>query len=77
VEAVGRSKAIVAFERDWEAAKQLAPQLLKDAPAAMEVLRGRILNENWDPVALANQLRASPETIGALAGKTGLFGDNA
>ncbi|NKL12641.1 Ti-type conjugative transfer relaxase TraA [Rhizobium leguminosarum bv. viciae] len=77
VEEVGRSKAMVAFERDWAAAKQLAPQLFKDAPAAMEVLRGRILNENWDPVELANQLSASPETIGALAGKTGLFGDNA
>ncbi|TBD12758.1 Ti-type conjugative transfer relaxase TraA [Rhizobium ruizarguesonis] len=77
VEAVGRSKAMPAFERDWEAAKQLAPQLFKDAPAAMEALRGRILNENRDPVALAEQLRASPETIGALAGKTGLFGDNA
>ncbi|NEH61747.1 Ti-type conjugative transfer relaxase TraA [Rhizobium ruizarguesonis] len=77
VEAVGRSKAMPAFERDWEAAKQLAPQLFKDAPAAMEVLRGRILDENADPVALANQLSASPETIGALAGKTGLFGDNA
>ncbi|MGO7789295.1 BID domain-containing protein, partial [Rhizobium ruizarguesonis] len=77
VEAVGRSKAIVAFDRDWEAAKQLAPQLFKDAPAAMEALRGRILNENADPVELANQLSASPETIGALAGKTGLFGDNA
>ncbi|TAZ65294.1 Ti-type conjugative transfer relaxase TraA [Rhizobium ruizarguesonis] len=77
VEAVGRSKAMVAFERDWEAAKQLAPQLFKDAPAAMEVLRGRILDENADPVALANQLSASPETFGALAGKTGLFGDNA
>ncbi|MGB8289357.1 MAG: BID domain-containing protein, partial [Rhizobium ruizarguesonis] len=77
VEAVGRSKAMPAFDRDWEAAKQLAPQLFKDAPAAMEVLRGRILDENADPVALANQLSASPETIGALAGKTGLFGDNA
>ncbi|NEH63711.1 Ti-type conjugative transfer relaxase TraA [Rhizobium ruizarguesonis] len=77
VEAVGRSKAMPAFERDWEAAKQLAPQLFKDAPAAMEVLRGRILDENADPVALAGQLSASPETIGALAGKTGLFGDNA
>ncbi|NKL41831.1 Ti-type conjugative transfer relaxase TraA [Rhizobium leguminosarum bv. viciae] len=77
VEAVGRSKAMPAFDRDWAAAKQLAPQLFKDAPAAMEVLRGRILNENWDPVELANQLSASPETIGALAGKTGLFGDNA
>ncbi|MGO8649790.1 Ti-type conjugative transfer relaxase TraA (plasmid) [Rhizobium ruizarguesonis] len=77
VEAVGRSKAMPAFDRDWEVAKQLAPQLFKDAPAAMEALRGRILNENWDPVALANQLSASPETIGALAGKTGLFGDNA
>ncbi|TAU38897.1 Ti-type conjugative transfer relaxase TraA (plasmid) [Rhizobium ruizarguesonis] len=77
VEAVGRSKAMVAFDRDWEAAKQLAPQLFKDAPAAMEALRGRILDENADPVALANQLSASPETIGALAGKTGLFGDNA
>ncbi|MGO8416103.1 Ti-type conjugative transfer relaxase TraA [Rhizobium ruizarguesonis] len=77
VEAVGRSKAMVAFERDWQAAKQLAPQLFKDAPAAMDVLRGRILDENWDPVALAGQLSASPETIGALAGKTGLFGDNA
>ncbi|TBY70762.1 Ti-type conjugative transfer relaxase TraA [Rhizobium leguminosarum bv. viciae] len=77
VEAVGRSKAMVAFDRDWEAAKQLAPQLFNDAPAAMEVLRGRILDENADPVALANQLSASPETIGALAGKTGLFGDNA
>ncbi|TAU18051.1 Ti-type conjugative transfer relaxase TraA [Rhizobium ruizarguesonis] len=77
VEAVGRSKAMVAFERDWEAAKQLAPQLFKDAPAAMEALRGRILNENADPVELANQLSASPETFGALAGKTGLFGDNA
>ncbi|TBD12604.1 BID domain-containing protein, partial [Rhizobium ruizarguesonis] len=77
VEAVGRSKAMVAFERDWEAAKQLAPQLFNDAPAAMEVLRGRVLDENADPVALANQLSASPETFGALAGKTGLFGDNA
>ncbi|MGO6952284.1 BID domain-containing protein, partial [Rhizobium ruizarguesonis] len=77
VEAVGRSKAMVAFERDWEAAKQLAPQLFKDALAAMGVLRGRILNENADPVALANQLSASPETFGAVAGKTGLFGDNA
>ncbi|MGO7061996.1 Ti-type conjugative transfer relaxase TraA [Rhizobium ruizarguesonis] len=77
VEAVGRSRAMVAFDRDWEAAKQLAPQVFNDAPAAMEVLRGRILNENWDPVALANQLSASPETFGALAGKTGLFGDNA
>ncbi|NEJ18508.1 Ti-type conjugative transfer relaxase TraA, partial [Rhizobium leguminosarum] len=77
VEEVGRSKAMVAFERDWEAAKQLAPQLFKDAPAAMGALRGRILDENWDPVALANQLSASPETFGALAGKTGLFGDNA
>ncbi|NEH37322.1 Ti-type conjugative transfer relaxase TraA [Rhizobium ruizarguesonis] len=77
VEAVGRSKAIVAFDRDWEAAKQLAPQLFKDAPAAMGALRGRILDENWDPVALAGQLSASPETFGALAGKTGLFGDNA
>ncbi|MGO7482378.1 Ti-type conjugative transfer relaxase TraA [Rhizobium ruizarguesonis] len=77
VEAVGRSKAMVAFDRDWEAAKQLAPQLFKDAPAAMEALRGRILSENADPVALANQLSASPETFGALAGKTGLFGDNA
>ncbi len=77
VEEVGRSKAMPAFERDWEAAKQLAPQVFKDAPAAMEVLRGRVLNENWDPVALANQLSASPEAIGALAGKTGLFGDNA
>ncbi|TAZ87736.1 Ti-type conjugative transfer relaxase TraA (plasmid) [Rhizobium ruizarguesonis] len=77
VEAVGRSKAMPAFERDWAAAKQLAPQLFKDAPAAMEVLRGRILDENADPVALANQLSASPETFGAVAGKTGLFGDNA
>ncbi|MGO7945976.1 Ti-type conjugative transfer relaxase TraA, partial [Rhizobium ruizarguesonis] len=77
VEAVGRSKAMVAFERDWEAAKLLAPQVFKDAPAAMEALRGRILNENADPVALAGQLSASPETFGALAGKTGLFGDNA
>ncbi|TAU37674.1 Ti-type conjugative transfer relaxase TraA [Rhizobium leguminosarum] len=77
VEAVGRSKAMVAFERDWEVAKQLAPQVFKDAPAAMAALRGRILDENWDPVAPANQLSASPETFGALAGKTGLFGDNA
>jgi hypothetical protein len=77
VEAVGWSKAMPAFERDWEAAKQLAPQLFNDAPAAMEVLRGRVLDENADPVALANQLSASPETFGALAGKTGLFGDNA
>ncbi|MGO8642019.1 BID domain-containing protein, partial [Rhizobium ruizarguesonis] len=77
VEAVGRSKAMPAFERDWEATKQLAPQLFKDAPAAIEALRGRILDENADPVALANQLSASPETFGALAGKTGLFGDNA
>ncbi|MBY5887356.1 Ti-type conjugative transfer relaxase TraA [Rhizobium ruizarguesonis] len=77
VEAVGRSKAMVAFDRDWAAAKQLAPQLFNDAPAAMDVLRGRILDENADPVALANQLSASPETFGALAGKTGLFGDNA
>ncbi|TAW60602.1 Ti-type conjugative transfer relaxase TraA [Rhizobium ruizarguesonis] len=77
VEEVGRSKAMVAFERDWEAAKQLAPQVFKDAPAAMEVLRGLILDENADPVELANQLSASPETFGALAGKTGLFGDNA
>ncbi|MGO7347768.1 Ti-type conjugative transfer relaxase TraA [Rhizobium ruizarguesonis] len=77
IEAVGRSKAMPAFERDWEAAKQLAPQLFKDAPAAMGALRGRILNENADPVALAGQLSASPETFGALAGKTGLFGDNA
>ncbi|MGO8396213.1 BID domain-containing protein, partial [Rhizobium ruizarguesonis] len=77
VEEVGRTKAMVAFERDWAAAKQLAPQLFKDAPAAIEALRGRILDENADPVALAGQLSASPETFGALAGKTGLFGDNA
>ncbi|TBG13372.1 Ti-type conjugative transfer relaxase TraA, partial (plasmid) [Rhizobium leguminosarum] len=77
VEAVGRSKAMPAFDRDWAAAKQLAPQVFNDAPAAMDVLRGRILDENADPVALASQLSASPETIGALAGKTGLFGDNA
>ncbi|MGO6748247.1 Ti-type conjugative transfer relaxase TraA, partial [Rhizobium ruizarguesonis] len=77
VEEVGRSKAMVAFDRDWEAAKQLAPQVFKDAPAAMEALRGRILDENADPVALAGQLSASPETFGAVAGKTGLFGDNA
>ncbi|TBF64553.1 Ti-type conjugative transfer relaxase TraA [Rhizobium leguminosarum] len=77
VEAVGRSKATVAFDRDWEAAKQLAPQVFKDAHAAMAALRGRILDENADPVALANQLSTSPEAIGALAGKTGLFGDNA
>ncbi|RWY71376.1 Ti-type conjugative transfer relaxase TraA [Rhizobium sp. WSM1325] len=77
VEAVGRSKAMPAFERDWDAAKQLAPQVFNDAPAAMDVLRGRILDENADPVALASQLSTLPETIGALAGKTGLFGDNA
>ncbi|MGO8045271.1 Ti-type conjugative transfer relaxase TraA [Rhizobium johnstonii] len=77
VEEVGRSKAMPAFERDWAGAKQLAPQVFNDAPAAMDVLRGRILDENADPVALASQLSASPETIGALAGKTGLFGDNA
>ncbi|TBG33062.1 Ti-type conjugative transfer relaxase TraA, partial (plasmid) [Rhizobium leguminosarum] len=77
VEEVGRSKAMVAFKRDWEAAKQLAPQVFKDALAAMDVLRGRILDENADPVALANQLSTLPEAIGALAGKTGLFGDNA
>ncbi|TAV44600.1 Ti-type conjugative transfer relaxase TraA [Rhizobium leguminosarum] len=77
VEEVGRSKAMPAFERDWDAAKQLAPQVFKDAPAAMDVLRGRILDENADPVALANQLSTLPETIGALVGKTGLFGDNA
>ncbi|MGO7345650.1 BID domain-containing protein, partial [Rhizobium johnstonii] len=77
VEEVGRSKAMPAFERDWEAAKQLAPQVFKDAPAAMAALRGRILDENGDPVALANQLSTLPEAIGALAGKTGLFGDNA
>ncbi|MGO7344216.1 BID domain-containing protein, partial [Rhizobium johnstonii] len=77
VEEVGRSKAMPAFERDWEAAKQLAPQVFKDAHAAMAALRGRILDENADPVALANQLSTLPEAIGALAGKTGLFGDNA
>ncbi|WP_017997723.1 Ti-type conjugative transfer relaxase TraA [Rhizobium leguminosarum] len=77
VEEIGRSRAMPAFERDWAAAKQLAPQVFKDAPAAMDVLRGRILDENADPVALASQLSTSPETIGALAGKTGLFGDNA
>ncbi|MGZ2385458.1 Ti-type conjugative transfer relaxase TraA [Rhizobium brockwellii] len=77
VEEVGRSKAMPAFERDWDAARQLAPQVFKDAPAAMDVLRGRILDENADPVALANQLSTLPETIGALVGKTGLFGDNA
>ncbi|MGO7474979.1 BID domain-containing protein, partial [Rhizobium johnstonii] len=77
VEEVGRSKAMPAFERDWEAAKQLAPHVFKDARAAMDVLRGRILDENADPVALANKLSASPETFGAVAGKTGLFGDNA
>ncbi|MGO8048400.1 BID domain-containing protein, partial [Rhizobium johnstonii] len=54
-----------------------ATQVFKDAPAAMDVLRGRILDENADPVELASQISASPETIGALAGKTGLFGDNA
>ncbi|MGO8608909.1 hypothetical protein ACC848_38745, partial [Rhizobium johnstonii] len=31
VEEVGQSKAMPAFERDWEAAKQLAPQVFKDA----------------------------------------------
>ncbi|RWY83689.1 Ti-type conjugative transfer relaxase TraA, partial [Rhizobium leguminosarum] len=77
VEEIGRSKAMPAFERDWDAARQLAPQVFKDAPAAMDVLRGRILDENADPVALANQLSTLPETIGALVGKTGLFGDNA
>ncbi|MEF3135501.1 Ti-type conjugative transfer relaxase TraA [Rhizobium sp. 268] len=77
VEEVGRSKAMPAFERDWDAAKQLAPQVFKDAPATMGALRGRIVDENADPVALAYQLSTSPETIGALAGKTGLFGDNA
>ncbi|MBY2924737.1 Ti-type conjugative transfer relaxase TraA, partial [Rhizobium leguminosarum] len=77
VEAVGRAKAMPAFERDWAAAKQLASQVFKDAPAAMEALRGRILDENADPVALASQLSTLPETIGALVGKTGLFGDNA
>ncbi|MGO7345682.1 BID domain-containing protein, partial [Rhizobium johnstonii] len=77
VEEVGRSKAMPAFERDWAAAKQLAPHVFKDARAAMDVLRGRILDENADPVALANKLSASPETFGAVAGKTGLFGDNA
>ncbi|TBH00035.1 Ti-type conjugative transfer relaxase TraA, partial [Rhizobium leguminosarum] len=77
VEEVGRSKAMPAFERDWEAAKQLSPQVFKDARAAMRTLRGRILNDNADPVALANQLSTLPEAIGALAGKTGLFGDNA
>ncbi|TBF49302.1 Ti-type conjugative transfer relaxase TraA, partial (plasmid) [Rhizobium leguminosarum] len=77
VEAVGRSKAMPAFDRDWAAAKQLAPQVFNDAPAAMDVLRGRILDENADPVALASQLSTLPEAIGALAGKTGLFGDNA
>ncbi|NEK47000.1 Ti-type conjugative transfer relaxase TraA, partial [Rhizobium leguminosarum] len=77
VEEVGRSKAMPAFDRDWEAAKQLAPQVFKDARAAMGTLRGRILNDNADPVALANQLSTLPEAIGALAGKTGLFGDNA
>ncbi|MBY2998823.1 Ti-type conjugative transfer relaxase TraA [Rhizobium leguminosarum] len=77
VEEVGRSRAMLAFDRDWEAAKQLAPQVFNDAPAAMDVLRGRILDENADPVALASQLSTSPETIGALAGKTGLFGGNA
>ncbi|MGR9285029.1 MULTISPECIES: Ti-type conjugative transfer relaxase TraA [Rhizobium] len=77
VEEVGRSKAMPAFERDWEAAKQLAPQVFKDAHAAMDVLRDRILDENADPVALANKLSALPEAIGAVAGKTGLFGDNA
>ncbi|MGO7100400.1 AAA family ATPase, partial [Rhizobium johnstonii] len=77
VEEVGRSKAMPAFERDWAAAKQLAPHVFKDARAAMDVLRGRILDENADPVALASQLSTLPETIGALAGKTGLFGDNA
>ncbi len=77
VEEVGRSKAMPAFERDWDAAKQLAPKVFKDARAAMEALRGRILDGNADPVALARQLSASPETFGALAGKTGLFGHNA
>ncbi|ACS59191.1 Ti-type conjugative transfer relaxase TraA (plasmid) [Rhizobium leguminosarum bv. trifolii WSM1325] len=77
VEEVGRSRAMLAFKRDWDAAKQLAPQVFNDAPAAMDVLRGRILDENADPVALAGQLSTLPETIGALAGKTGLFGDNA
>ncbi|MGR9215178.1 Ti-type conjugative transfer relaxase TraA (plasmid) [Rhizobium leguminosarum] len=77
VEEVGRSKTMPAFERDWDVAKQLARQLFKDARAAMETLRGRILNENADPVELAGQLSASPEMFGNLIGKTGLFGHNA
>jgi Ti-type conjugative transfer relaxase TraA len=76
VEDIARSKALPAFEREWETAKSLAGRIYANPEKAMDGLRGSILDRNMDPAEPGKQLRSSPATFGPLVGKTGMFGDN-
>lgn len=77
VEDVARAKALLAFEREWDVANSLARKIYSNAPAAMELIRSRILEGNTEPASLAKEIRSSPAMVGALIGKTGMFGDSA
>jgi hypothetical protein len=77
VDDVAREKAMPAFERDWETARPIARRVFSNADMAMKGLRGRILDGTTDLGELTRQLQSSPQTIGALVGRTGIFGDNA
>jgi hypothetical protein len=77
VDDVARLKAMPVFERDWESAKLLARRIYSNAHAAIDGLRGRIVEGNADPAELGKQLRSTPETVGTLVGRTGTFGENA
>ncbi|MDQ0561231.1 Ti-type conjugative transfer relaxase TraA [Rhizobium mesoamericanum] len=77
VEAVARSLATPAFEREWEGAMSLSSRIFSNARAVMEELRERIVDRNADPKELAKQLSMAPEKFGALVGRTGILGNNA
>ncbi|MDQ0564386.1 Ti-type conjugative transfer relaxase TraA [Rhizobium mesoamericanum] len=77
VEAVARSRALPAFEREWEVPKSWAPRIFSNARAVMEELRKCIVDRNADPAELAKQLSSAPKKFGVLVGRTGLLGNNA
>jgi hypothetical protein len=76
VEVVARSRALQAFEREWEVAKSLVPRIFLNPQAVMDALRGSIVDRNANPMELAKQLSSAPEEIGVLVGRTGIIGNN-
>jgi Ti-type conjugative transfer relaxase TraA len=76
VEEIAREKAMLDFERDFEAARLISHRVYAQPEKVAMALRPLIIEQHVDPEKLRRAVNEVPEQFGALRGKAGVFGEN-